>query len=53
MSLLLIFEILGLFVSTLTANDMYSLRNCENLPQPIQTQLLKQQKKHFQFFFNS
>ena len=32
MSLLVIFEILGLFVNTLTADDKYSLRNTENLP---------------------
>ena len=29
-------EILGLFVNTLTADDIYSLRNIENLQQPIQ-----------------
>ena len=32
MSLLVIFEILGLFVNTLTTNDKYSFRNSELLP---------------------
>ena len=36
MSLLVISGILGLFVNTFTANDKYSLRNKENLPQTIQ-----------------
>ena len=36
MSLLVICEILGLFVNTLTADDKYSLFNRENLPQRIQ-----------------
>ena len=36
MYLLVICEILGLFVKTLTADDKYSLRNCEILPQPVQ-----------------
>ena len=35
MSLLVISEILGLFVNTLAADDKYSLRKSENLPQPI------------------
>ena len=33
--LLLIFEILGLFASTLTADDKYSLGNSDNLRQPF------------------
>ena len=33
------FEILGLFVNTLTADDKYALLDCENLPFPIQMQL--------------
>ena len=32
MSLLLVFEVLGLFVNTLTAENKFSLRNSENLP---------------------
>ena len=46
MTLLVISEILGLFVSTLNADDKYSLRNSNNLPQPIQMQL-SNQKKNF------
>ena len=41
MSLLVISEFLRLFVNTLTADDKYSLRNTENLYQPIQMQLRK------------
>ena len=41
MSLLVISEFLRLFVNTLTADDKYSLRNTENLYQPIQMQLPK------------
>ena len=44
MSLLVICEILGLFISTFTADDKYFLHNSENLPQPIQMQLSKKQK---------
>ena len=50
-SLLVICEIVGLFVNTLTANDKYSLHNRKNLPQPIQMQLSKKQKKFSQFCF--
>ena len=39
MSLLVICEILGLFVNTLTVDDKYCLGNKENLLQPIQLQL--------------
>ena len=45
MPLLVICEILGHFVNTLTPDDKYSLRNIEPLLQPIQTQLSKKQKK--------
>ena len=45
MPLLVISKILGLFLNTLPADDKYSFRNSENLPQPIQMQLSK--KKHF------
>ena len=38
-SLSVISEILGLFVNTLAAEDKYSLRNWENLCQPIQMPL--------------
>ena len=50
MSPLVIWEILELFVNTLTADDKYSLRNIENLWQPIQIQLSQRQKKFSQFF---
>ena len=35
MNLILISEILGLFVNTMTADDKYVLGNKENLPKPI------------------
>ena len=38
------------FVNTLTADDNYSLRNSQNLPQPIQMQLSKKQKDFSQVF---
>ena len=49
MSLLVICEILGVFANTLTDNDKYSIRNTENLPQPIQKQLSKKQSTFSQF----
>ena len=50
MSLLKIFEILGLFFNTLNADDKYCLRNSEKLRQPIQMQLSKKQNIFPQFF---
>ena len=44
MSLLVIYEILGLSVNMVTANHKYFLCNRENLPQSLQTQLSKKQK---------
>ena len=44
MSLIIIFEILGLFVITMTADDRNSLCTRENVRQPIQMQLSKKQK---------
>ena len=32
---LLKFQILGVFVNTLTADDKYRVRDCDNLPFPI------------------
>ena len=49
MSLLVISEILGLSVSTLSANDNYSFRISQNLQQPIKMQL---SKKHNYFLLN-
>ena len=44
-SLLVISEILGLFVSTLTAGEKYSRSNSENLLQPNQMRLSKKLEK--------
>ena len=33
------FEILGVFFNTLTADDKYPIRDCENLKFPIEMQL--------------
>ena len=41
MSLLVTSEILGLFLSTLTVEEMYSFPNTENLQQTIQMILCK------------
>ena len=40
MSFLVISEILELFVNTLTTDYKYSLRNSENLQQPIQMSII-------------
>ena len=50
MSLIVISEIVGLFVKTLTADDEYSLRSSGILLQPIQMQLSKKQVNFFKFF---
>ena len=39
-----------MFVNTLTADDQYSLRNRDNLTQPIRTQLFQKQKDFSQYF---
>ena len=44
------YEILRLFVNGLTADDMYSRTNVENLPQQFQTQLSPKQKTFSEFF---
>ena len=46
----LISEIFRRFVNTLTAGGNYSLRNSENLRQPIQMQLSNEQKTFLNFF---
>ena len=38
-----------LFVSTLTADDKYSVLNRDNLAQPIRTPLSQKQKRFYQF----
>ena len=48
--LLVICEILGVFVNTLTADDKYNLGNCANLQFPITMQLSKKLKTFSQFF---
>ena len=50
MSLLVKSHILGLSLNTLTANGKYSPRKIENLRQPIQMQLYKNQKTFSRFF---
>ena len=49
MSVLVICEILGLFVNTLTSDGKYSLRKGENLRKPIQMQLSKKQETFLNF----
>ena len=44
------FEILGVFVNTLTADDKYPVRDCENLAFLIQTPLSEKEKTFSQFF---
>ena len=44
MSLLVIYEILGAIVNTLTVDDKYPFQNCENLPLSIQIQLSHEKK---------
>ena len=44
MSPLVLGEILGVFVNTLTANDKYPVQDCDNLPLPTQMQLSEKRK---------
>ena len=50
MSPLVLGKILGVFVKTLTAGDMYPVQGCENLQLPIQMQLSEKRKTFSQFF---
>ena len=50
MSFLVICEILAHFVNTWIADNKYSLRNKENLLQPIQMQLPSKPKSFSEFF---
>ena len=52
MSLLLLGEILGVFVNTLTADGKYPVQGCENLQLPIQMQLSEKRNTLFQFLFH-
>ena len=45
-------QILGVFASTLTADDKYSRRHRSNLPKPIQLQLSKKQKIFLHFLLH-
>ena len=47
---LLKFEILGLFVHTLTTDDMYSSRNIQNLTQELQKAIPEKQKTLSEIF---
>ena len=50
MSPLVLGEILGVFVNTLTANDKYPVQDCDNLPLPTQMQLSEKRKTFSEFF---
>ena len=50
MSSLVIGEILGVFVNTLTADGKYPVQGCENLQLPIQMQLSEKRKTFSEFF---
>ena len=50
MSPLVLDEMLGVFVNTLTADGKYPVQGCENLQLPIQMQLSEKQKTFPQFF---
>ena len=50
MSFIVMSEILGLFVNTLTPDYKHSLRNSDNFLQPIQMQLSQKQKPFSDFF---
>ena len=49
---LVICEILVWFGKTLTANEKYLVRDCENLPSPFQMELSQKRKTFLQFFFH-
>ena len=51
-SLLLICKISRLFINTLSADNMYSFFNRENLTQPIQMQLSRKEKIFLNFFLH-
>ena len=44
------FEILELFVNTLTTDDKYSTRNIQNLTQQLQTTMSQKQKTCYRIF---
>ena len=50
MSPLVLGEIVGVFLNTLTDDGMYPVQGCENLQLPIQMQLSDKQNNFSQFF---
>ena len=50
MSPLVLDEMLGVFVNTLTADGKYPVQVCENLQLPIQMQLPQKRKTFSRFF---
>ena len=52
MSPLVLDEILGVLVNTLTANGKYLVQDCENLRLPIQMQLSQKRKSFLNFLFH-
>ena len=52
MSPLVLGEILGVFVNTLTADGKYPVQDCENLQLAIQMQLSQKQKTFSPFLFH-
>ena len=50
MSPLVLSEILGVFVKTLTADSKYPVQDCKNLPLLIQRQLSEKRKTFSKFF---
>ena len=52
MSPLVLWEILGVFVKTLTADGMYPIQGCENFQLPIQMQLSKKKELFLTFLFH-
>ena len=52
MSPLVLGEILGFFLTTMTADYKYLVQDCENLPLPIQMQVSEKQKLFLNFLFH-
>ena len=50
MSPLVLAEIVGVFVNTLTSDGKYPVQGCENLELPIQTQLSEKRKSFCEVF---
>ena len=46
------FEILELFVNTLTTDDRYSSRNIQNLTQQLQTTMSQKQRSSIEFLLH-